>query len=186
MAPDTAQKCKFENQSVADERAAADRRRQQAEEAKAARAKVEVMTEGDNTMLETLLGKLRDGESVKGRSRAGKDRARRPPPTPLATLHQRHGSEGGDAGDLARGMLAALNNGGFGFGATDTIVPIPMPMSPTRRRPKIRNDPLLIEELEGLSPSLLETLGYDDTESNPLSPLSPREQLPKLDEETET
>lgn len=179
------QKCKFENQSAAEERAAADRRRQQAEEVKAAKAKAEMTLEEDSTMLDSLLEKLREGESVKGRARKrpAKDRAMRPPPTPLAMLHERNGEGGGDAGDLARGMLAALKSDGFGFGATDTIVPIPMPMSPTRRRPRIRNDPLLAEELEGLSPSLIETLANDDSEGNPLSPLSPKDQQPKSEEE---
>ncbi|KAG8796419.1 hypothetical protein FRC17_008000, partial [Serendipita sp. 399] len=139
---------------------------QQLEEAKAARAKAEEMRSEETALLDSLMEKLRDGKSVKGGRAAGKrpsakDRAMRPPPTPLAMLSL--GGDGGnaDTGDLARGMLAALKSDGFvglsagsddgGAGGSGGILPIPAPMSPTKRRTRIKSDPLLAEELEALT-----------------------------------
>ncbi|PVF99010.1 actin-binding FH2 [Serendipita vermifera] len=158
------QKCKNENRTAAEERAAAERRRQQVEEAKAARAKADTSQVGpeDTQMLDSLIEKLRAGDSVKGRAtrkRNAKDRSARPAPSPLSlALLTEGGGDGpsGDAGDLARGMLAALKSDGFAPENMDAIVPIPMsssttPMSPTRRRARIKSDPLLAEELENLT-----------------------------------
>jgi hypothetical protein len=128
-----------------------ERRKQQAEDVKAARAKVETTQPEDTTMLDSLLEKLRAGDSVKGRTRkrpGAKERAARPTPPPLATLQE--SGENGDAGDLARGMLAALMSGGFGPDTTITPIPMATPMSPTKRRARIKSDPLLAEELANL------------------------------------
>ena len=127
---------------MADERAAMERRKQQAEDVKAARSKVEPAEAEDTTMLDTVLKKLKAGESVKSNRRTKRpERAARPAPPPLFML-----SDNGDnAGDLARGMLAALGSDGFG----PTAPPI-TPMSPTKRRPRIKSDPLLAEELANL------------------------------------
>lgn len=152
----------MENQSVAEERAAAERRRQQAEENRAARVKPteNATTEEDTTMLDTLLEKLRAGDSVKGRSRkrpTAKERlAARPAPSslmplmpsPLTVLSENGDS---DAGDLARGMLAALKSDGFGPGATPDASILSVPMSPTKRRARIKSDPLLVEEIRNLT-----------------------------------
>lgn len=175
------QKCKMENQSVAEERAAAMRRRQQAQDVKAAREKAEPAQAEDTTMLDSLLEKLRAGDSVKGRTRkrpTAKERAARPAPPPLAILQE--GGENGDAGDLARGMLAALKSDGFGPDATIAPIPMTTPMSPTKRRPRIKSDPLLAEELANLAnnPDLLRSppQGIEEAELEESEPESRRSQ----------
>jgi len=118
-------------------------------------------------MLDSLLEKLRAGDSVKGRARKrpnAKERATRPPPTPLAMLQE--GGENGDAGDLARGMLAALKSDGFGPDVTITPIPMATPASPTKRRTRMKSDPLLAEELANLQnhPGLLRSPPRDGEE----------------------
>jgi hypothetical protein len=111
-------------------------------------------------MLDSLIEKLRAGDSVKGRATRKRNAKERtvlaPSPLSLAMLTQGGESAAGDAGDLARGMLAALKSDGFAPESMDQIVPIPIsssttPMSPTRRRARIKSDPLLAEELENLT-----------------------------------
>jgi hypothetical protein len=109
-------------------------------------------------MLDSLIEKLRAGDSVKARATRKRNAKERPAPSPLslAMLTQGGESAAGDAGDLARGMLAALKSDGFAPESMDQIVPIPIsssatPMSPTRRRARIKSDPLLAEELENLT-----------------------------------
>ncbi|KAG8817544.1 hypothetical protein FRC18_000458 [Serendipita sp. 400] len=159
-------KCKFENRTLAEEKAATEKRKQQADEAKAAREKAEAARSEETELLDSLMDKLREGKSVKS-GRAGKrpsarDRTMRPPPTPLSMLSLTEsgamGEGGADAVDLARGMLAALKSDGFGVVGEDgdvtsgMLLPIPaVPMSPTKRRPRIKSDPLLAEELEALT-----------------------------------
>jgi cytokinesis protein len=133
----------MDNQSFAEQKAAADRRKQQVEDAKAARVKAVNTATEDSTMLDSLLEKLRSGESVKGRT--GKTRRgerQKPGPSPL-TLPD---ASVGDTADIAKGMLAALKSDGFD--------PTSMPSSPTSkaeytrsRRARIRSDPELAEEI---------------------------------------
>lgn len=133
----------MDNQTFAEQKAAAERRKQQAEDTKAARAKAANVAAEDSTMLDSLLEKLRSGESVKGRT--GKTRRaerQKPGPSPL-TLQD---ASVGDTADIAKGMLAALQSDGFDLTS--------MPLSPTsrteptrNRRARIRSDPELAEEI---------------------------------------
>ena len=133
----------MDNQTFAEQKAATERRKQQAEDAKAARAKAATVATEDSTMLDSLLEKLRSGESVKGRT--GKTRRaerQKPGPSPLSLPD----ASAGDTADIAKGMLAALKSDGFD--------PVSTPMSPTSkteptrsRRTRIRSDPELAEEI---------------------------------------
>ena len=133
----------MDNQTFAEQKAAAERRKQQAEDAKAARAKAANAVAEDSTMLDSLLEKLRSGESVKGRT--GKTRRaerQKPGPSPLSLPDP----SVGDTADIAKGMLAALKSDGFDLTS--------MPLSPTlkaeparSRRARIRSDPELAEEI---------------------------------------
>lgn len=108
-------------------------------------------------MLDTLLEKLRAGDSVKKTRKRGtaKERlaARTSPgapltlmPSPLSVLSE----EGeGNAGKLAQGMLSALQSSGFAPKSDESNPPVPM--SPTKRRPRIKSDPLLEETLRNLT-----------------------------------
>jgi len=132
----------MDNQTFAEQKAAAERRKQQAEDAKTARAKAaSAVTEG-STMLDSLLEKLRSGESVKGRTGKTRRADRKPGPSPLSLPD----AIAGDTAGIAKGMLAALKSDGFDLAST--------PMSPTfkaeparSRRARIRSDPELAEEI---------------------------------------
>lgn len=166
----------MDNQTLAEQRAVQERRIQQAEETRAARARAEAgPSEEDTAMLDTLLEKLRAGDSVKGgrgnrRPNARERLAKRPTPSSLIplmpsplTVLAENGNN--DAGDLARGMLAALQSDGFGpggEGVDPSTIPVP-PMSPTKRRARIKSDPLLEEELRNLTANGGEML-MDDAE----------------------
>jgi len=164
----------MDNQTFAEQKAAADRRKQQAEDAKAARAKVANATAEDSTMLDSLLEKLRSGESVKGRT--GKTRRgerTKPGPSPL-TLPD---ASVGDTAVIAKGMLAALQSNGFDITS--------MPLSPTSRaepsrsrRARIRSDPELAEEIAlaeavraaGIVDADMDTEVEENLSAGPLSP----------------
>jgi cytokinesis protein len=132
----------MDNQTFAEQKAASERRKQQAEDVKAARAKVANVTAEDSTMLDSLLEKLRSGESVKGRT--GKTRRaerQKPAPSPLSLPEAN-----GDTADIAKGMLAALKSDGFDPALTP-LSPT-LKVEPTRsRRARIRSDPELAEEI---------------------------------------
>jgi cytokinesis protein len=133
----------MDNQTFAEQKAAAERRKQQAEDARAARAKAANATAEDSTMLDSLLEKLRSGESVKGRT--GKTRRgerAKPGPSPLSLPD----ASAGDTADIAKGMLAALKSDGFD--ASSVPLSPTFKVEPTRsRRTRIRSDPELAEEI---------------------------------------
>lgn len=164
----------MDNQTFAEQKAAADRRKQQAEDVKAARAKAVNVAAEESTMLDSLLEKLRSGESVKGRT--GKTRRgerQKPGPSPL-TLPD---ASVGDTADIAKGMLAALKSDGFDL----TSIPL-SPTSkaePTRsRRARIRSDPELAEEIAlaeaarvaGTANTDMDTEVEENLSAGPLSP----------------
>ena len=164
----------MDNQTFAEQKAAADRRKQQAEDAKAARAKAATVASEDSTMLDSLLEKLRSGESVKGRT--GKTRRterQKPGPSPLVLQD----AIVGDTAVIAKGMLAALQSDGFD--------PASMPLSPTSRaeptrsrRARIRSDPELAEEIAlaeavraaGAVDAEVDTEVEENLSAGPLSP----------------
>jgi len=133
----------MDNQTFAEQKATTERRKQQAEDAKAARVKATNVATEESTMLDSLLEKLRSGESVKGRT--GKTRRaerQKPGPSPL-TLPD---ASVGDTAIIAKGMLAALQSDGFD--ATSMPLSPTLKAEPTRsRRARIRSDPELAEEI---------------------------------------
>ena len=139
------QKCKADNISIAEERLAAERRRQAVEDARANKQKtVEGAGEPEDTsMLDNLLEKLRSGEGVGRKAR----RTRPTAPKPAAPLNLSAdvllGSAGGnDAADLARDMLARLQSDGF------QAVPASPTTSTTVRRSTRRRLQGIAKELE--------------------------------------
>lgn len=139
-------KCKSENQSVAEERAAREKRIQAQE---AARLRKEQALEAssaqeveDTAVLDTLLEKLRNGDHVGRRARRARrpanNSANRPPPAPLE-LNLDGGlnfssNDGADAAAIAANMLASLKSDGFA-----PISPSPSATSmPRRTRRRLR------------------------------------------------
>ena len=142
----------MENQAATEERNAYEKRKKAAEEARNQRTlRTEANDANDNAVLDTLLQKLRNGDSVGRRSR--RTRAKTGPNVPSTlTLLQFNGSAGDEDSDTpivataALDMLARLKSDGF-----DALVPsTPVESSkPSRRRRprKEPEDPLLSTEL---------------------------------------
>ena len=140
------QKCQADNKTVQEEREAVEKRRKAAEEAKANRQAKEVDSEkpdGDTSVLDNLLEKLRNGDSVGRKSR--RNRANRKPSASLqidavvagsSTLASELIPAGEDKTvDLARDMLARLKSDGFEtFSPTSPTRPARSSMRRTRRR----------------------------------------------------
>jgi hypothetical protein len=113
-------------------------------------------------MLDDVLKILQAGQKPKKRANLRGAAARKPATSPLTFLQEFTGDGGEtDVGDMARGVLAALQAGEF---RPDDIVPIPMPTSPTRRRPATRLKSTSLEQLEHLvnNPDLLKSPELDD------------------------
>lgn len=139
-----------------------ERRKQAAEELKASRerAKAEASTHEveDTSILDNLLEKLRNGDSV-GRKRRTRNSERRPAaPLELSAESLLVSGTGNDTADLARDMLARLKSDGF-----DAITPTSPTSSTAPRRSRRRAASTtafkgIVEELEGstLDGTLLE------------------------------
>ncbi|KAJ7684827.1 hypothetical protein DFH06DRAFT_20524 [Mycena polygramma] len=113
-------KCKAENQSLAEERLAVEKRRQAADDARANRQKVleETVPNEDDDVLDTLLEKLRNGDTVTRRNRRNRTGNENRPSVP-----QSLNIEGATpaAADVARDMLARLQSDGFVTPASPTV-----------------------------------------------------------------
>jgi cytokinesis protein len=115
------------------------------EENKAQRLKAQESSgvdEESNTVLDNLIEKLRNGESIrKGKKPNRQDRPRSSVPI---TLSLETGDQTGDAGDVARDMLARLQGDGF------VMPPSPLPPSTSsqRRERRRRERPTLLGEKE--------------------------------------
>ena len=105
------QKCKMDNQTIAEQKASAEKRRIAAEELRAARKKAqeEASESEDTSVLDNLLEKLRSGENVGRRAR----RARPNAETSMLTVDITLPPDKEDPADLARDMLARLQSGDF-------------------------------------------------------------------------
>lgn len=113
---------------MAEERAAIEKRRAAAEENKANRQKAQdaaVPNENDD-VLDTLLEKLRNGDTVNRRTRRNRSGADRRPSVPQSLNVE--GETPGTA-DVARDMLARLQSDGFVTPASPTVA-----VSQRRRR----------------------------------------------------
>ena len=132
----------MENRTAAEEKAALEKRRQAAEEAKANRKKVSEEAQAqeaeETAALDNLLEKLRNGDNVGRRARRARPSAiststrepTLPPPpdkdTPPAL------ALGGTTADIARGMLEQLKTNGF---VSESFAPLsPTTQSAPRRR----------------------------------------------------
>ena len=143
----TSQKCKMDNQTIAEQKASAEKRRMAAEELRAARQKVqeEASENEDTSVLDNLLEKLRSGENVGRRAR----RARPNAATPTPTVDTTPSVDKEDPAGLARDMLARLKSDGF-TAVTPTSTKL-NPYSSSRRNrrrpaglevtPELQNEP---------------------------------------------
>ena len=104
------QKCKMDNQTLAEQKASAEKRRMAAEELRAAKQKAqeEASESEDTSVLDNLLEKLRSGEKVGRRAR----RSRQSAAAAVLTVDTTPLSKEDPAG-LARDMLARLQSDGF-------------------------------------------------------------------------
>jgi cytokinesis protein len=150
----------MENRTAAEEKAALERRRQAAEDAKASRKKATAEAQAqeaeETAALDNLLEKLRNGDNVGRRTRRARPSASAistreptlpPPPDketpPVSTL-------GGTTADIARGMLEQLKTNGF---VSETFAPLSptkssAPSAPRRRRLRTGNLAAVAAELE--------------------------------------
>lgn len=143
----TVQKCKLQNQTIAEQKLAQERRRQAHEESRSNRQKQATAGDEDGN-LEKLLTDLRNGETI-----SRKSRRRRPAPepqllTPLALTLD--GSN--DASHIAQDMLAKLQSDGFTVPSLTTATSPPPRRQRQRRRTKNTLDS---EEMSG-SPLAIE------------------------------
>ena len=125
----------MDNQTLAEQKASAEKRRIAAEELRAARQKAqeEASESEDTSVLDNLLEKLRSGENVGRRARRSRPSAASSALTLDTTTPQ---SDKEDPADLARNMLARLQSDGFA-----TLTPTSPKVNPysasrrNRRRP---------------------------------------------------
>ncbi|EGN96042.1 hypothetical protein SERLA73DRAFT_162010 [Serpula lacrymans var. lacrymans S7.3] len=123
-------KCQNDNQSAAEERIAIEKRKQALAESRVQRQKASEAESKEDTVLDSLLEKLRNGDTVGRRTRRTRLKPDSRPAMALALDPDRpviHGSL--DTADVARDMLARLQSDQFS-------VPIPVSpvASPSRRR----------------------------------------------------
>jgi cytokinesis protein len=131
------QKCKVDNQAMADERLATEKRKQAAEELRAHREKAMEAANENADVLDSLLEKLRNGDTVvrktrrRGGAGAGAGSESRPA---VPTSLQLDSTASGDTADIARDMLAQLQSNGFV--AAQPSPTFPPPSTTQRRRRK--------------------------------------------------
>lgn len=148
------QKCQSENQNAAEEKAVAEKRRQQAEESRAARQKARneetVRDPQDAAILDTLLERLRNGDTMPRKPRRTRPSVHRLPAvltltantagseSALSELGVNGGGPRSDDGiapvevvaDRAKDMLAELQQAGFGAPAPSPGLMATLPRGP--------------------------------------------------------
>jgi len=167
-------KCKVDNQSAAEEQLAMQKRKQAMEESKITRQKTQEAStdvlpgqeEEDRAALDTLLEKLRNGDTI-GR-RAGRARRvveNRLPLSSSLNTDGTHAPDINDTADIARDMLARLQSDGF-----QTLTPASPTTGPKRQTRRRRDGTGL--SISGISELDLAT---PDTESEgtPYIPFDP-------------
>jgi len=150
------QKCKMDNQTLAEQKASAEKRRMAAEELRVARQKAqeEASESEDTSVLDNLLEKLRSGEKVGRRAR----RSRKSPAVSALTVDTTTPlSSKEDPAGLARDMLARLQSDGFTARAPTS--PKTNPYSASRRN---RRRPGGLE-VTPESPSERDSVTYNDS-----------------------
>ena len=105
------QKCKMDNQTLAEQKASAEKRRMATEELRAARRKAqeEASESEDTSVLDNLLEKLRSGENVGRRAR----RTRPSASSSTLSVDTTPSFDKEDPAGLAKDMLARLQSDGF-------------------------------------------------------------------------
>ena len=167
------QKCKVENQSWAEERAQIERRRRAAEEARATREAT--VTKGSSTEtaredMDTLLAKLRAGDSVGRKTRnrsklSAPAKSRTSVTTVPEVMEEGEDKKDSDAADIAKNMLAALKMEGF----TTSAAPAASSTSPnasqtyTPRRTRLRAGMRISGSVSLTSPMLEPTFEAEQT-----------------------
>jgi len=144
-------KCKMDNQTFAELKASAEKRRIAAEELRASRQKAqeEASESEDTSVLDNLLEKLRSGENVGRRAR----RTRPSAATSALTVDTAPSLDEDPAG-VARDMLARLQSDGFA-----TLTPTSNPYSASRRN---RRRPAGLE-VTPESPNERDSVTYNDS-----------------------
>lgn len=151
------QKCITDNQTAAEEKLAMERRKQAMAESRLHKQNAQEQQSGpreeDNAVLDNILEKLRNGDTIgrkTRRARPTKPEGR--PPVPLIT------DGTADAAYIAQNMLAALQADGFGLAS--------LPSSPTstapRRRARRRTQGLVSEAGDSHSEMASPVLGLPD------------------------
>lgn len=156
-------KCRTDNRSAAEEKQATERRKQAMAESRTQRRNAQrpVADEEDDGVLDNLLDKLRNGDSIVRR-----DRKNRKPDTRLALPLL----DTGTVSDKAKGMLAQLKADGFDA----SLPPSPNPTAPRRRvRKRVpetlseagesRTDLTLAVDAQSSTPDLALDTGSDTT-----------------------
>lgn len=130
------QKCKAENVSAAEEKAAADKRRQYVDELRATRAQnASNMPEGHaREDMDTLLDKLRAGDSVGKKNRRNRGAAGRQSISIAPRIAPQVTGGSGEAADIAKDMLAALKKDGLTSPSATPNVPSSQVTKPRRSR----------------------------------------------------
>lgn len=148
-------KCRMDNQTLAEQKASAEKRRIAAEELRAARqkAQAEASENEDTSVLDNLLEKLRSGENVGRRARRTRPNAA----TSTLTVDTAASFDKEDPAGAARDLLARLQS--EGFAALAQTPPKPNPYSASRRN---RRRPAGLE-VTPESPSELDGAVYNDS-----------------------
>jgi len=148
------QKCKMDNQTLAEQKASAEKRRVAAEELRAARQKAQEEASGneDASVLDDLLKKLQSGENVGRRARRTRPSAASSTLTVEAPLFDKE-----DPAGLARDMLARLQSDGFTVQA-----PTPPKSNPYSASRRNRRRPAGLE-VTPESPSERDSVTYNNS-----------------------
>ena len=181
------QKCKADNQTAAEEQLAMQKRKQAMEESKMTRQKAQEASangttgqeEEDTSVLDTLLEKLRNGDTVGRRAGRARRAAENRPAIPSSlNTDGTPAPDANDAADIARDMLARLQSDGF-----QAFTPTSPTSGPRRRTRRRMNGNGLsiggISELDLTSPDM-------GSESLPEIPFDPGSHMPTDSEEAET
>lgn len=164
----------MDNQSIAEEREAIERRKNAAEQSRARREQefASMVDYEDTAALDNLLEKLRNGDNVGRKSRRTRARASRSSaPLTLSTDHLPESSNGTDTVDIARDMLARLKSDGFE--AVTPTSPVPGSVRRSRRARQTNTAERFLEELkesdqEG-SPKLADSVSLSSVSSTAFS-----------------
>lgn len=98
-------KCRFDNQAFAEQKSALEKRKLMMEEARANRKEKSEQNEEEGAIMDALLEKLRNGDTVR--------RRRRPGERPAITLNDGPAEPGNETASMALDMLQRLQSDGF-------------------------------------------------------------------------